>query len=442
MIAVIIREVGMAGARDARDEFNAVASHLAARREALLQCWRDATGADPGLTNDSALSRAQFFDHIPEVLDAFERLLRAGDRDRDARATATEDQRKGAAGHGLQRWQQGYRQREAMREWRHLHLCLVDELEAFALAQPDLAAQTMATVRRLLAELCSDGVCESAARYEQLQQADAAGRVRDLERTLAEVEALELRRAETMREAAHDLRGNLGVLRNATVVLDSHAASDDVRARSIAMLHRGLATMTALLNDLISLGRLEAGQERREIRLFDAAKLLNELCLAMQPAAEVRGLALVAEGPATFAVEGDEVKTYRVAQNLLVNALKYTDRGGVKVAWQPDPDDPESRWVLCVEDTGPGFQPQASAPIKRALKTATEASQKVDERAEADGEPVPLLRSQSARQGAQETVGEGIGLSIVKRLCELLDATLELHSEANKGTTFRVRFPR
>ena len=171
---------GMTAAESARDQLDAVAAHLAARRDALLQRWREAADADPELTTASALSRAQFFDHIPEVLDA----LRA-----DARAPATatsgrrppQDQREGAAGHGMHRWQQGYRQREAMREWRHLHLCLVDELEAFSLAHPETVAEAMSAARRALAELCSDGVCESADQYQQLQRSEAAGRVRELD---------------------------------------------------------------------------------------------------------------------------------------------------------------------------------------------------------------------------------------------------------------------
>jgi signal transduction histidine kinase len=170
--------------------------------------------------------------------------------------------------------------------------------------------------------------------------------------------------------------------------------------------------------------------------------------MAMQPLAAERGLALVASGTAALAVEGDRVKTYRIAQNLVMNALKCTERGGVRVTWEPDPSDPGWRWLLTVQDTGPGLQAGASAPFARALKAATDDAYAVGEKAEADGapsaeaEPTPLLRSQSGRLAQDEPVGEGIGLAIVKRLCELLDASLELHTEAGKGTTFRVLFPR
>jgi signal transduction histidine kinase len=427
-------------------ELAAVASHFAARRDELLERWREAADRDPQLTTASALSRAQFYDHIPAVLEAFERRLRA--RRCDEKTAAADDQREGAAGHGMHRWQQGYQQREAMREWRHLQLCLVDELEAFALAHPELGMSAMSAARRALAELCSEGVCESADQYAQLQQAEAAGRVRDLERALAAFGDLETRRAATWREAAHDLRGTLGIVKNATVTLDHPAAPDSARAQTLATLQRGVASMQALLNDLIDLARLEAGQERRETAPFDAAALLGELCLGTRPLAAERGLALAATGSATLPVEGDRLKTYRIAQNLLLNAVRYTERGGVAVRWAPDPTDEPARWVLCVQDTGPGLPAESAAPLAQALKAATEEAQAVGEKAEGAGErsaqaePAPLLRSQSAPPPSPAAAGEGIGLAIVKRLCELLDASLELHTEHGKGTTFRVIFPR
>jgi signal transduction histidine kinase len=55
--------------------------------------------------------------------------------------------------------------------------------------------------------------------------------------------------------------------------------------------------------------------------------------------------------------------------------------------------------------------------------------------------PAPAAPSPAARRPAHQRAGEGVGLSIVKRLCELLDAQLELHTEAGKGSTFKVILP-
>ena len=88
-------------------------------------------------------------------------------------------------------------------------------------------------------------------------------------------------------------------------------------------------------------------------------------------------------------------------------------------------------------------------PLQRALKRATEEAQQVEEQAapldkrESENlDPAPTLTSRSPNESSRDLGGEGIGLSIVKRLCELLDASLELETSPGAGTTFRVIFPR
>lgn len=79
----------------------ALAEHLAARRTAILQAWRTAVGGDPQLATASSLPRAQFYDHIPGLLDAFERKLHAW----PVRETtsAEEKQKEDSSSHGLVR---------------------------------------------------------------------------------------------------------------------------------------------------------------------------------------------------------------------------------------------------------------------------------------------------------------------------------------------------
>src|SRR5688572_19680435 len=93
-----------------RDELAALASYLAARRELILQRWLNAVEGDPQLASHSFLSRSQFYDHIPVILAAFERDLRA--EKRSETAAAEKEQQEGAADHGLHRWQFGYNQSE------------------------------------------------------------------------------------------------------------------------------------------------------------------------------------------------------------------------------------------------------------------------------------------------------------------------------------------
>jgi signal transduction histidine kinase len=414
----------------------ALARHLAARRAAILAAWQHSVELDPELTTAGGLSRAQFNDHIPQVLEAFEwRLQAVHPLDKQI---AFDHQKQGAEEHGLHRWQQGYHQRETIREWAHLHYCVLCELEDYARAEPD--GEVMSIARRALVRLCGEGVCASAASYERLQQTEAASRVRELEGALRQVQAFERQRAEIWREAAHDLRGTVGVISNAATLLAAGGAES--RSSTSNMLQRSVDSLRALLSDLIDLGRLEAGQEQRHTAPFDAAALLREYCENLRPLATQRDLYLKAEGPQSLAVEGDAVKVQRIAQNLILNALAVTERGGVRVQWAARTVSGVRQWLLCVLDTGPGFQRDSpAAPLERALQHATAEAHEADDRGTApSAPPAPTLRSQSSA-AARNAGGEGIGLSIVKRLCELLDASLELETAPGEGTTFRVVFP-
>jgi signal transduction histidine kinase len=424
-------------------ELRALASHLAHRRNGILERWRKAVEDDPSLASHAFLSRWEFYNHIPAVLDAFERELRT-EKDSETSA-AEEEQKQGAAEHGLHRWQFGYDQSEVIREWGHLHLCLVDELENYAAAHRDLPDDVMSHARRALARLCSDGINESVTRYARVRQMEAAGRVQDLEHALAQLNAAERERAEAWREAAHDLRGNVGVVKNLIDILDRESSRESIRNEDIAMLQKSIGSLYTLLDDLLTLSRVEAGQEQLKIESFDAAALLTELCTATRPLAAERHLFLETDGPATLPVQGDTVKVRRIAQNLILNALNYTESGGARVTWTEHESEGLARWSLSVQDTGSGFQTPSATPLTRALKeaSAVDGSDEsepgnTDETAAGKESRLPL---QPMHKPGTES-GEGIGLSIVKRLCELLEASVEVESEPGKGSTFRVIFPR
>ena len=423
------------------DHLSTFADHLSSRREQILAAWSAAARRDPGLTTAATLSRSEFFDHIPSMLDALERKLRAASIHESL--SAHQDEVVDAEQHGLQRWQQGYDEGEVMREWVSLNGCLAAELDIYAAGPPERDPHVISMASGMVSEFTITGMSESVAQYSRLLRTEAAGRVHALEEALQQLNEVELQRAVLWREATHDLRGNVGVVRNVTQVLRMTGLSDAVAAGAVAMLDRSVAALHALLDDLTVQARLDAGQEKREARPVDAAAVLKEICANSQLMADSRGFFLRVEGPEHLLVEGDEVKIRRIAQNLLQNALMYTKEGGIVVSWELLEQAPR-RWVMCIQDTGPGLGTTASAPLAVALEAATRAHLNVEADAGVNGEPssmtgpAPTLASRSNNPRPH---GEGVGLSIVKRLCELLDANLELQTEAGKGTTFRVTFP-
>jgi signal transduction histidine kinase len=403
----------------------ALAEYMASRRAAILDAWRNAIKRDPALSTGDSLPRVQLFDHIPAMLSTFECQLRKAPG--DATASARDAAQVSAAAHGLQRWQQGYDLREVTRELGKLNECVVAELDGYTAANPQISHAVVATARRVWAALCSTGIEESVGQYFQLQQQEAAGHVSDLESALCEIQELEKQRADLWHQAAHDLRGNLGVVANATVGLTHGALQEQTRDDFVRILMRNVTTLHHLLDDVMSLARLEAGREQRNIEPIDVSPIFQQLCEGIRPLAQQHHLFLRCEGPPGFAADGDVVKIRRIAQNLILNAVKYTRDGGITVIWGDCGPDDGKRWELRVVDTGPGIHSGSAKPLAQALGSVVT-------------EPMP--KPARAEKPSRDEVGEGIGLSIVKRLCELLDATIELKSEKDAGTTFRILFPR
>jgi signal transduction histidine kinase len=419
-------------------ELVALAQHLSARREEILKTWHAAVRKDPTLSTGDSLPRVQLFDHIPDMLSTFERELRRGSL--DAAESVQAAAQAPAAAHGLQRWRQGYDLREVTRELGKLNECVVAELDAYGGEREGLSDGALVLARRIWAALCSTGIEESVSQYFELQKTEALGQAKDLESALAEIQALERQRADLWRQAAHDLRGNLGVVANATVGLTHGGLRESSRDDFVRILMRSVTSLHHLLDDVTSLARLQAGSETRRIEPLDVAPIMQQLCEGIRPLAQQRRLFLRCEGPPGLAADGDAVKISRIAQNLILNAVKFTQAGGITVNWgEADPNDPK-RWALCVQDTGPGFHTPAGTPMADNLEAqsgapataiATAPPDSADVRAVGEGPSTPLHEA-----------GEGIGLSIVKRLCDMLDATVEVKSVVNVGTTFRVLFPR
>jgi signal transduction histidine kinase len=377
-------------------------------------------------------------DHIPNILEDFEHRIRA---EHALQAMHVDlQQRKDAAEHGRQRWQQGYDIRETMREWAHLQSVLLRELECYAGDHPKLEPQVMATAREVLTKLCMEGNCESASRFMQMHQAEAASRVRDLEASLSSLQSLENERASLLRESAHDLRGSISVIANTTALLATPQLAGPERDRFHSLLQERIRSTGAMLTDMVELARLEAGQDPLKIEVFDAVERVREYCEVLRPVAAARNLFLKCEGLSSLPVEGDSLKLQRIVQNLLVNALQATQRGGVVVRCSSENGQGTQHWMLSVEDTGPGFTLQAAGALRHALKRATDEAHAVD--AQASGH-VPATVHPAATDSRHSALpsGEGIGLSIVKRLCDLLGAIVELETAPDHGTTFRITFP-
>jgi signal transduction histidine kinase len=228
----------------------------------------------------------------------------------------------------------------------------------------------------------------------------------------------------------------------------STRASGDAKASFLRLLDRNVQALHRLLEDVTGLARLQGGHEHRSVAEMDASLVLRELCDGMEAIARERGLFVATDGPPSFVVRGDSTKIRRIVQNLLLNAINYTRQGGVSVSWGASGPDDSDRWYVQIADTGPGFHGGPGARLAGALESATDQARAVGTDA-ASGDVTHVDVSETTHPIARadprpvhQQAGEGIGLSIVKRLCTLLDATIEMDSAVDEGTTFRILIPK
>jgi two-component system OmpR family sensor kinase len=187
------------------------------------------------------------------------------------------------------------------------------------------------------------------------------------------------------------------------------------RATAIADLKLGLARTSRLVEQLLTMARLEPEGLIRNFSRVDLVAIANEAIVARAPVAEARAIDLGCTETADVAVQGDAANLATLLANLLDNALRHTPSGGrIDVAITEE----GGAAVLTVADTGPGI------PVA--------ARERVFER----------FHREPNSDDATLGFGSGLGLSIVRRIADAHGATVALDSGVDgKGLVVRVRFP-
>ncbi len=231
---------------------------------------------------------------------------------------------------------------------------------------------------------------------------------------LTEAETLNRVRQDFVANVSHELRTPLTSLRGyAETLLEGGLDDAAHREGFVRVIRDQTLRLQALVSDLLSLAELERPEARLNWETFDLREAVERQMGAFRPAARRTGLALEIEpGPAEI-VRADRPRIDQVLANLLDNAVKYTERGEVRVRLGGD----ESRVWCEVSDTGHGIPPGDRARI-------FERFYRVD-------------KGRSREQG-----GTGLGLSIVKHILALHRGDVTVRVNAGPGSTFRFEFPR
>jgi two-component system phosphate regulon sensor histidine kinase PhoR len=233
-----------------------------------------------------------------------------------------------------------------------------------------------------------------------------------------------LRRVEEMRadfvaNASHELRTPLAALSGFIETLQGPAREDaKARERFLAIMQEQARRMARLIDDLLSLSRIELNAHRRPDTSVDLVPIVGQVVDSLQTLARDRGVAIQVEAVEALTVPGDHDELVRVFENLVENALKYGAAGkrvDITVA-RAAAQDGAAEARVSVRDYGPGIAPEH-------LPRLTERFYRVDVR-------------ESRAQG-----GTGLGLALVKHILNRHRGRLSIESTAGAGATFTVHLP-
>lgn len=238
----------------------------------------------------------------------------------------------------------------------------------------------------------------------------------------AQLESIDRGRREGVLNASHDLRTPLAALQGylQTLQLKSRTLTPQQRDHYLAIAQRHATRMSALIEQMFALAKLDAPETAPRVEDFSLAELAGDIAQKYRlPAAEHRLTLRAQIDPNVPSIRADIGMVERLAANLVDNALKFTPAGGtvtLEVGFAPDRPLRDAV-ELAVADTGPGI--------------AAEELPRIFER---------FYRIDRADHGGVLARGSGLGLAIVKRIAELHHGHVRVDSRVGGGTRFAVCF--
>ena len=240
---------------------------------------------------------------------------------------------------------------------------------------------------------------------DRLQQQQA------LETAREDAEKANAAKSRFLANISHEIRTPLAAIVGTLDLMGRRTMDPDERVERTRRVQQHAAHLTALIDGVLDLSRIEAGRLEVTAERVELAQLVRDVDELYQPRARAKGLALewsVAPAvPELFVTDG--LRLRQVLSNLVGNAVRYTAKGGVTISLELEGE----ALVCAVEDTGPGIEADR-------LELILDPFQQVNNRT---------------------STGSGLGLAIAHSLCEALGGSLDVASEVGRGSRFGFHLP-
>ncbi len=262
------------------------------------------------------------------------------------------------------------------------------------------------------------------AKNVELEEAQRA-----LELRASELATVSSYKSQFLTNMSHELRTPLNSMLLLSSLLGENQSGNltDKEVGYCKTIHTAGQELLALINQVLDLAKVEAGKTELELRDVDVRELIDYVRISFEPIAREKGLYLEAEvgSDVPEAITTDRQRALQILNNLIANAIKFTEQGGVRVTVRRPVGGtdlgrpglaPAETVTIEVTDTGPGVAPEDRDRVFSAFEQAD--------------------ASIGRRHG-----GTGLGLAISRELAELLGGSLLLESTRGAGSTFRCHLP-